>query len=165
MLTKKSIAAMTCAGAAVALIAGCGAGDDEPVAAPPATSTSAAPAATSTAAAPAGGPEIKIAETSLGAVLTDGDGFTLYRFDEDTPDVSTCAGQCAVIWPPAIGAPHATAALPGVLGTATRPDGTLQASYDGRPLYRFAKDTAPGQTSGDGVKGTWHVVRAETIPG
>jgi predicted lipoprotein with Yx(FWY)xxD motif len=50
--------------------------------------------------------------------------------------------------------------LAGALGTVTRPDGATQATYDGLPLYRFAKDTEPGQTSGDGVKGTWHVITA-----
>ncbi|MGF7124676.1 COG4315 family predicted lipoprotein [Rhodococcus sp. BE178] len=162
MKSKKSIIAAVCAGTALVLTSGCGANTDEQVAAPAMVSTSAAPAVTSTTAAPTGGLEIGTAETALGTVLTDGDGFTLYRFDEDVPGAIKCTGQCAEIWPPAIGAPQAAGPLSGALGTAARPDGTTQATYDGQPLYRFAKDTAPGQTSGDGVKGTWHVVRVDT---
>jgi predicted lipoprotein with Yx(FWY)xxD motif len=164
VLTKKSIIMAACACAAVASISGCGAGADEPAAAP-AMSTSAAAAETSTTAVPAGGPELGATETALGTVLTDGDGFTLYRFDEDSPGVSRCAGQCAEIWPPALGAPQAAVPLAGTLGTAVRPDGTVQATYDGQPLYRFAKDSAPGQTGGDGVKGTWHVITVEAAHG
>ncbi|MCZ4559016.1 hypothetical protein O4215_25975 [Rhodococcus maanshanensis] len=156
MLTKKSIISAACACAAIASLSGCGDSTDEPAA---------APAASSTTAAPAAGTGLSTAETPLGTVLTDGDGFTLYRFDEDSPGVSRCAGQCAEIWPPALGAPRAVVPLAGALGTVTRPDGATQATYDGLPLYRFAKDTEPGQTSGDGVKGTWHVITAGAAGG
>ena len=115
--------------------------------------------------AAAGQVELGTRDTALGRVLTDGDGLTLYRFDEDTADTIRCTGPCAEIWPPSLGAPDPDATLAARTGVTTRPDGTEQITYDGHPLYRFAKDTAPGQTSGDGVKGTWHVVTVDSAHG
>ncbi|WP_241566129.1 hypothetical protein [Prescottella agglutinans] len=168
MMAKRAILAALGIGAAMA-VAGCSS-PAEPAATEEGTSTS-APQSTTTqaadgsAAAAATGLELAAADTALGTVLTDGDGFTLYTFDEDTPTEIKCVGQCAEIWPPSLGAPQAATPLPGSLGTMARPDGTAQATYDGRPLYRFAKDTAPGQTGGDGVKGTWHVVVVDPAAG
>ncbi|MFD4176847.1 SCO0930 family lipoprotein [Streptomyces anulatus] len=95
----------------------------------------------------------------LGKVLTGSEGFTLYLFDKDTadPPKSTCDGACAATWP-AVPADNATAAAgtgPELLGEVTRADGTSQLTVDGRPMYRYAKDTAPGQVNGQGVGGTW----------
>lgn len=160
-MAKRAILAALGIGAAM-VVTGCSS-TAEPAA--PAEETSAsAPQSTATrpadqtTPAPAAGLELAARDTPLGTVLTDGEGYTLYTFDEDTPTEIKCVGQCAEIWPPSLGAPQAATPLPGSLGTMNRPDGTAQATYDGHPLYRFAKDTAPGQTSGDGVKGTWHVV-------
>lgn len=95
----------------------------------------------------------------LGKVLTDSEGFTLYRFDKDTanPPKSTCEGECAAIWP-VVAAGNATAAAgtdADLLGEVSRADGTSQLTVDGWPMYRYAKDTAPGQVNGQGVGGTW----------
>ncbi|WP_097924625.1 SCO0930 family lipoprotein [Streptomyces sp. wa1063] len=95
----------------------------------------------------------------LGKVLTDSEGFTLYRFDKDTanPPKATCDGACAATWP-VVSAGNATAvagAGPELLGEVTRADGTSQLTVDGWPMYRYAKDTAPGQVNGQGVGGTW----------
>ncbi|MEV8455331.1 SCO0930 family lipoprotein [Streptomyces sp. NPDC052095] len=96
---------------------------------------------------------------TLGPVVTDGAGFTLYRFDEDTakPSASTCAGDCARTWPPvsADGAKAGRGLAPGLLGSVERADGTKQLTLAGWPLYRYARDTAPRQTLGQGVGGTW----------
>lgn len=156
MIAKRAILAVTCAGAAVALMSGCGQETEVPAAAADASTTAAATA-----------PTLGTRDTALGTVLTDGDGFTLYRFDEDTADQVRCVGPCAEIWPPTPGTPvpNPESVLPGTVGTTTRPDGVEQATYDGHPLYRFAKDTAPGVTSGDGVKGTWHVVTVDAAHG
>lgn len=107
------------------------------------------------------------ASTTLGNVVTDADGYTLYWFTLDTPTTSACVDQCAMVWPPALGVPKAATGtdLPGTLGVVTRPDGgSQQAVYDGHPLYRFAKDDAPGQTNGEGVKGQWHVALVTPSP-
>ncbi|WAM15410.1 MULTISPECIES: COG4315 family predicted lipoprotein [Rhodococcus] len=163
-MLKKSILAAAGAGTAIALISACGtATDDAPPEVPPSASAAANPEPATPAAA--GQVELGTRDTALGAVLTDGDGFTLYRFDEDTPGSIRCTGPCAEIWPPSLGAPRPDATLAARTGATTRPDGTEQITYDGHPLYRFAKDTAPGQTGGDGVKGTWHVVTVDSAHG
>jgi predicted lipoprotein with Yx(FWY)xxD motif len=106
---------------------------------------------------------LKTAKTSLGTVLTNSKGFTLYWFAIDTPTSSKCTGSCTTFWPPVIGTPQAApgVTLPGKLGTITRSDGSLQATYNGHPLYTFDGDKSPGQTSGNKVNGSgglWYAV-------
>jgi predicted lipoprotein with Yx(FWY)xxD motif len=100
----------------------------------------------------ASGSGIKTVSTSIGTVLTDSKGQTLYTFALDTATKSNCNGSCASFWPPVTGPVSAASgvSLPGQLGTITRADGSVQATYDGHPLYTFAGDTAPGQTNGNG---------------
>lgn len=99
--------------------------------------------------------------TKLGKVVTDGDGRTLYRFDNDTarPPASTCADACAKAWPP-VWAGAAETKVDGVeqslVGKVRRPDGKWQVTLAGWPLYRYAKDKAPGDVKGQGVGGTWY---------
>jgi predicted lipoprotein with Yx(FWY)xxD motif len=94
-------------------------------------------------------------------VLTDADGLTLYRFDQDGRDVSACNGACATTWPPlappADGRLEAAPGLPGTPGVITRTDGTEQVTLDGVPLYRYSGDQARGDAVGDGFSGVWHV--------
>lgn len=95
----------------------------------------------------------------LGKVITDGEGFTLYRFDNDTaePPKSTCAGECEKAWPVvAAGDVKAAAGTDASkIGEVTRDDGTKQLTLGGWPMYRYAKDTNPGDANGQGVGGTW----------
>ncbi|MFD4029377.1 SCO0930 family lipoprotein [Streptomyces sp. NPDC058637] len=95
----------------------------------------------------------------LGKVLTDSAGFTLYRFDKDTadPPKSNCEGDCASAWPvvPADDATAAAGSDAALLGEVTRADGTEQLTVGGWPMYRYAKDTRPGDATGQGVGGTW----------
>jgi predicted lipoprotein with Yx(FWY)xxD motif len=98
---------------------------------------------------------------SLGTVLANEDGMTLYTFDNDTPGsgTSACGAGCADTWPPltiATGEPTAGDGVTGELGTITRDDGSTQVTYDGSPLYTFSGDSAPGDTNGDGLGGVWH---------
>ncbi|NUT93196.1 MAG: hypothetical protein HOY78_14355, partial [Saccharothrix sp.] len=99
---------------------------------------------------------------SLGTVLTDGSGLTLYRFDKDTasPSVSNCDGDCAKKWPPAV-AQGEEVKVAGVedklVDTIERADGTRQITVGGWPMYRFAQDAKPGDAKGQGVGGTWFV--------
>jgi predicted lipoprotein with Yx(FWY)xxD motif len=128
---------------------------------------SSAPAvpASSAVSAASGGTTKLVADTTaeLGAVVTDQAGFTLYRFEKDTasPPASNCNGQCAETWPPAL-ADSASVSVSGVdaslVGTVARADGTKQLTIAGHPVYRYAHDTAPGQTNGQGVGGTWYAV-------
>jgi predicted lipoprotein with Yx(FWY)xxD motif len=93
------------------------------------------------------------------AVLTNSAGFTLYWFSSDTSTTSKCTGSCATFWPAVTGPVTAGPGVTGTLGTITRPDGTVQATYDGHPLYTYVGDTAPGQAKGNGLKdpdGVWH---------
>ena len=97
-------------------------------------------------------------------MLGSGTGYTLYWFSRDTARSSACDTLCIAQWPPVTGVPRPAAGvtLPGTLGTITRPGGTVQASYDGHPLYTFAGDFGPGDVGGNGVVqfgGTWHAVR------
>jgi predicted lipoprotein with Yx(FWY)xxD motif len=101
----------------------------------------------------------------LGKVVT-ALGLTVYRFDKDTakPSVSNCDGQCAVQWLPVI-ADSSTSVVQGIdnglVGMVTRKEGNMQVTLNGWPLYRFAKDTAPGQANGQGVSGTWFAATPE----
>jgi predicted lipoprotein with Yx(FWY)xxD motif len=108
--------------------------------------SNAAPAATRTV--------VKTAQTSLGRILVNSRGHTLYQFGKDKNGKSACAGQCATFWPPLItsGKPQAAAgARASLLGTTKRADGRLQVTYNHHPLYTFAKDTKKGQTNGEGL--------------
>jgi predicted lipoprotein with Yx(FWY)xxD motif len=133
------------------------------------SSTSSSPAGSSGGGSSASGAPvsagsgIKTTSTSLGTVLTDSKGFTLYWFAIDTPTTSKCNGTCLTYWPIVKGPVKAAhgVSLPGKFGTITRSDGTVQATYDGHPLYTYSGDNAPGQTSGNALNvsgGLWYAV-------
>ena len=94
-----------------------------------------------------------------GGVLVNEAGMTLYVFDRDPAGAgkSACTGQCAANWPPLIASGDATAS--GDYSIITRDDGTKQWAYKGKPLYLWSKDQKPGDKTGDGVGGVWHVVK------
>ena len=134
----------------------------------PAAQTS-APAAAASSAAPSAAPAavLKIDQTSLGSVLTTAQGFTVYWFAKDTATNSACSGACAAAWPPVIGMPQAASGfkLTGKLGEIKRADGSMQATYDGHPLYLFAGDSKPGQVNGNAVNGfgaLWYAIKIGT---
>ncbi|NMO90624.1 hypothetical protein [Actinomycetospora sp. TBRC 11914] len=131
------------------------------------TSSSSAPA--TTAAAPASvssltGPNLSTRETPLGLVATS-DGYTVYEYTKDSnkPANATCTGACATAWPPVLAGdtPWLKGVNPDKVGTVDRPDGTKQMTLNGWPLYRYAKDTKPGDTTGNGVGGTWKALNPE----
>lgn len=101
-----------------------------------------------------------------GTFLTDTAGKTLYIFKSDTQGSgeSTCYDGCASAWPPYIvtEAPgEAHDEVTGELGTITRKDGSMQATYNGWPLYSFAGDAASGDANGQGVGEVWFVANIE----
>ena len=104
---------------------------------------------------------VKTANSSLGEILTDGDGMTLYTFASDSVNKSACTGACAKNWPPLLVTDHIIqpAGIAGTFGILLRDDSTVQVTYNGMPLYRYAADHAPGDTNGEGVIGKWHVAR------
>ena len=102
---------------------------------------------------------LQVAETSAGKILTDEKGMALYTFDKDESGKSNCMGECATNWPPAV-APADTKPV-GDLTLIKREDGTLQWADDGKPLYTFIQDKKPGDVTGDGKNGVWHVVKED----
>ena len=101
-------------------------------------------------------------DAKLGDILTDSKGMTLYQFAKDQANVSNCSGGCATAWPPLVvakgQAPTAGDGVTGKLDVITRQDGSLQVTYNGLPLYFFASDSKPGDTTGQGVAGVWSIV-------
>jgi len=94
-----------------------------------------------------------------GGVLVGSNGMTLYTFDKDTAGSgkSVCNGQCATNWPPLMAADADAAS--GDYSLVTRDDGKKQWALKGKPLYYWIKDTKPGDTTGEGVMGAWHVAK------
>ena len=122
-----------------------------------AATTTTAAATTTTTAPPAAAATLKTASTSLGTVLVDAGGKTLYAFANDQGTTSACTGGCATIWPPlmATGTPVGGS---GVDAAKLSSAPTGQVVYNGHLLYTYAQDTAAGQTNGQGVGMVWHVV-------
>ena len=138
--------------AATLLIAACGSSGSS-------TSSSAAPATSAPAASSAS--MVKTAKIGGATVLTNTKGFTLYWFAPDTSTTSKCNGSCATFWPPMKGPATAGSGVSGKLATITRSDGSVQATYNGHPLYTYKGDAAPGQAKGNGLNingGVWHEV-------
>ncbi len=97
---------------------------------------------------------VSVKSTSLGSILVDGSGRTLYLFGKDTGPKSTCSGACSANWPPFTtrAKPQAgSGASSSAIKTTTRTDGKLQVIYNGHPLYYFSGDQSAGQMNGEGV--------------
>jgi predicted lipoprotein with Yx(FWY)xxD motif len=150
---RKSRLGLLIAPVAVALlIAGCGGGGNaKPTTQTPGTSA---------------GATLRLAPLKPGKALVDAQGRTLYLFEADKGDTSTCAGACAGIWPPATTTGKATTG-PGLAaaktGATVRNDGGRQLTYNGHPLYRYAADSKPGDANGQGLNqfgGKWYVLNA-----
>ncbi|MFJ9029653.1 hypothetical protein ACIRQP_14190 [Streptomyces sp. NPDC102274] len=160
--------AMTLALLCGAAVAGCSGGGGAPAKRSGAPEDLAAASASATASpspsATAVG-KVSARSTSLGKILVDGEGRTLYLFVADHRHKSTCTGDCVKIWPPLIVAGKPEAGTGGVkenlLSTTNRDNGAIQATYNGHPLYRFTGDHKPGDTNGQGdvsFHDTWYVV-------
>jgi predicted lipoprotein with Yx(FWY)xxD motif len=132
--------------------------------------SSAAPDTNETAVAPAsaaGGAAVQLAESPLGKILTDSEGYTLYLFTKDGDGgVPTCEGGCAAAWPAAIADGEIVAGDgidPSLVTTVDTPSGP-QLKVGKWPLYRYASDAAPGETAGQGSGGVWYAVGADGKP-
>jgi predicted lipoprotein with Yx(FWY)xxD motif len=156
--------------AALALLAGCGSSSNNSTTASTSTSASSSSSAygggststqaqTQTAVA-----TVKTAKVKLGTIVVDGSGHTLYLFEKDQNGTSACTGACAKVWSPLTtgAAPQSGGgAQSAMLGTIKRPDGTMQVTYAGHPLYHYDDDHKPGQAEGQGEKAfgaSWYVV-------
>jgi len=144
---------------AALLLAGCGS-----------TSPTARSTPTGSDTAASAGAQVSTASGSLGVILVDGQGRTLYMFNADPEGTSGCYNACATAWPPLATAGTPTAAGEAdqkELSTSTRTDGTTQVLYAGHPLYTYAQDAAPGLTTGQGLTqqgGTWWVIGIDGDP-
>jgi predicted lipoprotein with Yx(FWY)xxD motif len=118
----------------------------------------------STTSKAGGQASIALRTTPLGRILVDGNGMTIYLFEQDTSTSSACNGSCAQFWPPVKteGKPKAGAGVDAAaLGTTKRTDGTTEVTYHGHPLYLYAGDKHPGDTTGQGINAfgaLWYVV-------
>jgi predicted lipoprotein with Yx(FWY)xxD motif len=155
-LTKISIPAI----AVSLLIAACGSSSSSSTTKVAAATPPAAPASNASASST---DVVKTASSSLGTILVDAKGMTLYSLSAERNGKFICTSSaCLGAWHPlTISAGSAPSGGVGSLGTVKRPEGTLQVTYKGMPLYTFAQDTQAGQTSGQGIKdvGTWSVIR------
>ena len=126
------------------------------------TTTTAAPTTTTTTQPPDEAPEpasVSVAESEVGTILVDGDGFALYLFVPDAQGDSTCYDQCETAWPPLLGDVTAGDGVDNsLLGTTTRDDGSTQVTYNGWPLYYFANDAAAGDINGQGINDVWYLL-------
>ncbi|HLJ66533.1 MAG TPA: hypothetical protein VKX16_04150 [Chloroflexota bacterium] len=111
----------------------------------------------------------KLVKTIHGHILVTPKGRTLYIFAADSPNKSSCYGECAKFWPPRLvtsgtTVPHKVSGIPGTFGVTTRTDNTQQLTYNGAPLYTFAGDKKAGDVTGEGVNASggywWAVVTA-----
>jgi predicted lipoprotein with Yx(FWY)xxD motif len=114
--------------------------------------------------APSAVATVSATSTSLGTILVDGSGRTLYLFEKDQSDQSACAGACAAAWPvdQSSGTPKAGSGVKAsMLGTIKRGDNTTQVTYNQHPLYYYQGDSGAGQQNGQGLDAfgaKWFVV-------
>ena len=100
----------------------------------------------------------------FGQILTDEGGYTVYLFSNDTQGAGTsaCEDGCLEVWPAVGEITSPSGALDAdLVGSIERSDGTIQATYNGWPLYRFASDESPTDTNGQGVNDVWWVIGAD----
>ena len=106
-------------------------------------------------------------DDKLGKFLVDGAGSSLYLYTKDTPGVSNCYGKCEAAWPPLLSVDQPTLGdniATSLISTTLRKDGSTQLTYNGWPLYYYAKDATPGDVSGQAVGKVWWVVSGEGNP-
>ena len=160
---KRSFFAPMLSVIALALIAaGCGAGDEEA----DTTSASTLASATQPDAEEVDNLLITSAPSSLGRILVNGSGRSLYVLISDVEGTGQCIGVCADIWPPVV---YDDTGVLGeeidssLLGDTLREDGGWifpQTTYNGRPLYIYSGDSAPGDVNGQGVDLVWFLIDA-----
>jgi predicted lipoprotein with Yx(FWY)xxD motif len=142
-----------------------------PPAATPSSTASASTSASASASAAASGSateagKIEAEDSSLGTILVDEAGNTIYWFGDDVKGTSNCSGECIANWPPVVasGTPETSDDVTAKLGTITRDDGTAQLTVNGFPAYYFAGDQEAGDTNGQGLFDKWFVIAPDGKP-
>jgi len=151
MKGKTTLISLLAIALVAAVVAGCGGGNNT--------------ATASSSQSGSGSHTIAVSDnSSLGKVLVDSKGRTVYLFQKDTGSMSTCSGACATDWPPVTttGKPTAGSGLTAsMVGTTTRSDGSKQVTYNGHPLYNYVGDQKAGDTNGQGISAfgaRWYAV-------
>jgi predicted lipoprotein with Yx(FWY)xxD motif len=152
MIRSRSFVRLLAGAAVVSLIAlvfaGCGSSSKASGSTPP-TASNGQPAT------------VGVANTSLGNILVNSQGLTLYLFQKDSGTTSACTGSCATFWPPLISTATPTVgsgANASLIATAKRSDGKTQVVYNGHPVYTYTGDHKAGDTTGQGLVafgGSW----------
>jgi predicted lipoprotein with Yx(FWY)xxD motif len=129
---------------------------------PPVTTAKPSPAP-APAPAVATAASVELADSPLGKIIVDGDGRTLYAFTKDTNGSPTCTDACAKAWPASSvnGQPVAGPGITASLRAISSPAGGSMIVAGKWPLYRFAGDSGPGDTNGQGSGGVWFAVAAD----
>ncbi len=123
------------------------------------TGSTPAPTAATPRTTAGGTSGLHVASTSLGHVLVDASGRTVYLLTADGHDLSTCSSSCLQFWPAV--APGSHTGVTGQVGSTATPDGPMTATVAGHPVYTFSQDRAPGDVTGEGLQefgGTWYAV-------
>jgi len=118
-------------------------------------------AGSTTAPAATAGGNVQVVTISGASVLANSKGMTLYTFAPDPANKSVCYGSCAQYWPPVKGPLTAPSGVSGTFATIKRTDGTVQATFNGHPLYTYVGDSGKGQAHGNNLNlngGLWHEV-------
>ncbi|HET6997542.1 MAG TPA: hypothetical protein VFI03_03050 [Solirubrobacterales bacterium] len=105
--------------------------------------------------------------TELGkTILATTKGRTLYSLSAETNGKFICTGSCVSTWHPLTVPKGVKPKGPVKLSTIKRPDGKIQVTYKGRPLYSFSGDSRTGDVNGEGIKdvGTWHAAAIGKLP-
>jgi predicted lipoprotein with Yx(FWY)xxD motif len=158
----------------IAVLAGCGSGSKGTTAASqpttagsavgqPATTSPYATSATASGASTVTAALITTKPSKMGTILAYGPRrLTVYLFEGDNGSASSCAGECAIVWPPVTGRPQASGqAMSSHLGTVTRSGGAAQVTYNGHPLYLYARDKDDGDAYGQALTSfgaSWYVL-------
>jgi predicted lipoprotein with Yx(FWY)xxD motif len=107
---------------------------------------------------------VKVGESSLGPILTDQNGRTLYAFTNDKGGTSSCTAECIATWPALVSRQSVitgAGADKTLLAQTTRTEGAAQATYGNWPLYYYVGDMGPGDIDGQGVGGVWFAIGAD----
>lgn len=162
-IVRRRIAlALGAAAIAVIALAGCTSGNGYSTASSQSASASPSSAASGQAGDASGSAGLNTASTSLGTVVVDGKGLTVYVFDNDTAGSgkSSCTGACLSAWPAVTSASAAPSVhgVTGKVGTIAAANGKHQVTLNGLPLYTYSGDGAKGDVNGQGIQGSWWAV-------
>ncbi|GAA4163092.1 hypothetical protein GCM10022286_23010 [Gryllotalpicola daejeonensis] len=161
-MSRKTIALSVAIGSLAALVlAGCSGNTVGSAGAYGGTTPKASSSPAGGGSSASSGDTLTTASSSLGKIVVDGKGMTVYFYGKDTKGEksSACTGVCLALWPAvtASGTPKVTG-VTGKVGTIAGPNGTKQVTIDGLPIYTFSGDSAAGEVTGQLYENEWWAV-------